>query len=327
VNKVIKVIFSLLIKACVVLVVILLSTFGWTPLTKYKTAIAPDEVATSKRVKKIVSVLSEDIGRRNYEDYENLEKSAAYIIALFEEMDYTVEIMSYEVNEQVFKNITAFQSDIDSSKETIIIGAHYDSCFNPGADDNASGVAGVIELARLLKEKELKYNLKFVAFANEEPPFFHSKTMGSFVYANEVRNSDEKIKGAVILEMIGYFSEKPFSQKYLPLLGPFFPNKGNFVAIVGNFDSKGLVKSLYSDFKLSERFPVERIVSPDSVPGINFSDHWSFWKVGIPAVMVTDTAYLRNNHYHKQSDLPNTLDFNKMAKVIHGLKYAIMSLD
>ena len=326
-DQIIKIVISLLVKTIIVLVIVLLSSFGWKPLAKFNKKLTDAEIETSERLEDIVCRLAEDIGIRNYQHYKNLEKSALFITEAFENMGYAVEIMSYEVNGQIFKNIIAETSNKNFSMDTIIIGAHYDSCFNPGADDNATGIAGLIELARLFKDVKLNHNLRFVAFVNEEPPFFQTKSMGSFVYTNRIQSSGEKVKVAVVLEMLGYYSENYFSQKYLPLIGPFYPNKANFVAIVGNFKSRKIAHNLYKAFKDSKRFPVERIILPETIPGISYSDHWSFWRVGIPAVMITDTAYLRNSNYHEKTDLPNTLNFGKMAKVIFGLKDSIVALD
>ena len=224
---------------------------------------------------------------------------------------------------RVFTNIVAHDSLAQNAGETVVIGAHYDSCFNPGADDNASGVAGLIELARLLKGTHLASNLKFVAFTNEEPPFFMTERMGSRVYVRDVRAREEKVRVAIILEMLGFYSERPFSQRYLPLLGPFYPNRANFIALVGNFRTHTVTEKLYKAFRTHSDFPVAMITSPGFIPGINFSDHWSFWKEGIPALMITDTAFLRNPHYHRSSDLPQTLDYEKMTKVLYGLKEAV----
>ncbi len=314
-------------KALIVLSIAVLSMFGIRPVSKFNQELTAQEAKTAQRLQQMVSFLSKEIGIRNYQNYQNLDHTSQWIAGVFKQIGYNVKILSFDSQGQTFKNIVAESAYENFSKDVIIIGAHYDSCFNPGADDNASGVAGLIELARLLKDIPLKQHLRFVAFVNEEPPFFHTDQMGSLVYAKHVQSNGEKVKAAIILEMLGFYSEKPFSQIYLPLLGPFYPNQGNFIAIVGNFKSKEIVNNLYSGFKTTKRFPVERLISPEWIPGINFSDHWSFWQVGIPAVMVTDTAYLRNPHYHQQTDLPETLDFKKMAKVIFGLKDALLVLD
>ena len=151
--------------------------------------------------------------------------------------------------------------------------------------------------------------------------------MGSNVYVQHVKSKGEHIQAAIILEMLGFYSEKLFSQKYLPLLGPFYPNRANFITIVGNFPSRKIVKDLYQGFKAGSTFPVERIVAPSTIPGIYFSDHWSFWKAGYQAVMITDTAHLRSPHYHSATDLPDTIDYPRLTKVIFGFKGAIIWLD
>ena len=318
---------NLLIKAAIILVIIFLTAFGWRPTSKYKVILSGEELASSRRMRWIVTFLSEDIGVRNYIHYQNLQEAADFIQKSFEEIGYSVELMPYEINGEVFKNIIAEKPGNNTESGILLIGAHYDSCFNPGADDNASGIAGLIELARLLKDVPLTHTLRFAAFVNEEPPFFLTNQMGSAVYAEHVKSKGEPLHAAIILEMLGFYSEKLFSQRYLPLLGPFYPNRANFITIVGNFPSRKIVKGLYKGFKASSSFPVERIVAPSYIPGIYFSDHWSFWKAGYPAVMITDTAYLRNPHYHRQTDLPDTIDYPRLAKVIFGFKGAIMRLD
>jgi Zn-dependent M28 family amino/carboxypeptidase len=151
--------------------------------------------------------------------------------------------------------------------------------------------------------------------------------MGIRFYAKKAREENEKIRAVIILEMIGYYSEKKNSQKHLPLLGPFYPNRADFITIVGNLPSRELVVDLLASFKKSSSFPIVSIVAPDFIPGLNFSDHASFWEQGFPAVMITDTAYMRNPHYHKSTDLTETLNYEKMSLVIHGLRGAILQLD
>jgi len=320
-------IINLLVKAAIILVIIFLTTFGWRPVSKYKVVLSDEELASSKRVRRIVTFLSEDLGVRNYINYQNLQEAADFIQRSFEEIGFSVESNPYEINGVTFKNIIAEKPGSKPGSGFLLIGAHYDSCYNPGADDNASGIAGLIELARLLKDVPLTHTLRFAAFVNEEPPFFLTDQMGSSVYAKQLQSKGEPLHAAVILEMLGFYSEKLFSQKYLPLLGPFYPNRANFITIVGNFPSSVIVKDLYQGFKAGSTFPVERIVAPSSIPGIYYSDHWSFWKAGYRAVMITDTAYLRSPHYHSKTDLPDTIDYPRLAKVIFGFKEAITRLD
>lgn len=297
---------------------------GWRTSKPYTVRLSKEEEITAKNIETIVTHIAGAFGARNYVYYEQLNKTADFIIQTFQDLGYTVKVMAYEMENKRFRNIIAEDSSATFSDEVVIIGAHYDSCFNPGADDNASGVAGMLELARLLKGERLASKVKFIAFVNEEPPFFMTERMGSRVYARQARTKGEEIKAAIILEMLGFYSDKPFSQRYLPLLGLFYPHRADFVALVGNFRTHAAVKAVYSYFKQHSDFPVEKITAPDFIPGINFSDHWSFWKEGYPAMMVTDTAFLRSPHYHRETDLPETLDYSRMAKMLYGLKQSIV---
>ena len=297
---------------------------GWRPSKPYTVTLSQEEKITAKNIEAIVTHIAGSFGARNYVYYEQLNKTADFIIQTFQDLGYTVKVMLYEMEGRRFRNIIAEDSPRAFSEEVVIIGAHYDSCFNPGADDNASGVAGILELARLLKGERLTSKVKFIAFVNEEPPFFMTERMGSRVYARQARTKGEKIRAAIILEMLGFYSDKPFSQRYLPLLGLFYPHRADFIALVGNFRTHAAVKAVHRYFKQHSDFPVEKITAPDFIPGINFSDHWSFWKEGYPAMMVTDTAFLRSPHYHRETDLPGTLDYSRMAKMLYGLKQSIV---
>ncbi len=209
-----------------------------------------------------------------------------------------------------------------------MIGAHYDTVAGtPGADDNASGVAALLELARLHKEESLDKTLQFVAFALEEPPFFRSKFMGSYVYAKNLSKEGKIIDGMICLESIGYFTDKPDSQLFpLPFFRFMYPTTGNFIAFVSNFHSKSFLNRAKTAFKNGTDLPVESISAFSLIPGIDFSDHRSFWKFGYNAFMVTDTAFYRNTQYHGAGDIPETLDYERMAKVVLGLKSAIEEL-
>ena len=311
-----------LVKATAVsFTIILLSRYGWQaslPVFQVDSSLQ----AISQRLEKTVRYLSETIGTRSAY-YGNLDVAAKYIDESFRSLGYIVESWPYEVNGQTFRNIVVRLKNNDSN-EYLLIGAHYDSCFNPGADDNASGIAGLLEIARGLKKEALKTNIMFVAFANEEPPFFRTSKMGSRVFVKDLQAKKILVKSAIIFEMIGFYSDKLFSQTYPPLLGPFYPNQGNFIAVVGSFKSRSLVHSIENNFKMTTFFPMSSVVAPSMVPGLNFSDHASFWDVGIPAVMVTDTAYLRNPNYHRDSDRANTLDFRRMAMVVDGFRKSIV---
>jgi Zn-dependent M28 family amino/carboxypeptidase len=321
----IKYILRLIVAGVVIFIFIKLTTFGWRPGEKYTPIKDQDRKVTGEHLKETVMALSDKIGVRNYAEYQHLKQAEEYITNSFQAMGYEVKEMPYSIAGQTYKNIYV-QIKGNGSEELVLVGAHYDSCFNPGADDNASGVAGVLELARMLKEIKPKHNIILAAFVNEEPPFFNTDLMGSRVFAKKLKEQGTKVKAVIILEMIGHYSDQWNSQRYLPLLGAFYPNQGNFITVVGNFPSKHLVGQTVKYFKQASAFPIESIVAPSFIPGIYFSDHASFWKEGYPAVMVTDTAYLRNKNYHQGTDTVETVDFEKMAAVVLGLKGAVIHL-
>ncbi len=321
IKRIMGILFAILMCWCVVN----LTTYGWQPLFVDRNLSAASDPQIIANLRSTVKVLSEDIGVRNYTVPANLNKAADFISDHFRSLGYTVEAQKYTVGNSEFKNIIAYVGQT-MPDESIIIGAHYDTCFNPGADDNASGVAGLLELARQFKGAILKTPLVFVAFVNEEPPFFTTEEMGSLVFTKYLKKNHKSVKAAVILEMLGVYNEKPFSQKYLPLMGPFYPNQANFIAVVGNFPSSTLVHHLVQGMRQGSDFPVRSIVAPSFIPGIYFSDHWSFWKEGYPAVMVTDTAFLRYKHYHKHSDTIEKLNFSKMSYVIQQLNQGIVKI-
>ncbi len=303
----------------------MLTTFGWqnfnlTPETALKDKTLPN------RLKKHVVELSHEIGDRSIFQYNNLTAAADYITEEFEKLDLKVSFQTYLLSGKKTKNIIAQKTGKEKPDEIIIVGAHYDTCFNPGANDNASGVAGLIELARLLGGQKNARTIKFIAFANEEPPFFKTQNMGSFVYAQKAKKENKKIKATLILEMIGYYSDKIFSQRYPPILGLFFPNRANFIAVVGNFDNKKLVDKVALSFAEGSDFPIEPIALFNFIPGVDFSDHWSFWQHDFPAVMITDTAFYRYKHYHQTSDTYEKLDYQKMAATVEGLKNVLSNL-
>lgn len=315
----------LVIAILIVFTIITISTFGWllssnTFMVKTKNNQLPQILESH------VYKLAHEIGERSIFRLDKLSDAARYIEQVLTSFGYKVEFQAYTTSGVTAKNIIATKIGVEGQDEIIIVGAHYDTCFNPGADDNASGVAALLELARFMSDKKTRCSIKFIAFVNEEPPFFKSEDMGSRVYVRGARKRGEDIKAALIFESIGYYSDRLHSQRYPPFLGIFYPNRGNFITVVGNFSSRWLVKEVVLNLKNTIRFPVESFVGPGIVPGVDFSDNWSFWKEGYPAVMITDTALYRNPDYHLSSDTYEKLNYENMAELINGLSAVLIKL-
>ena len=279
-----------------------------------------------ENLKKHVYKLSHEIGERNIYKYDKLNEAAKYIMEELKFFDYTIDLQAYSTRGKIFKNIIATKYGSKKADEIIILGAHYDTKKTPGADDNASAIAGLLEIAKTFSDKAPARTIRFIAFVNEEPPFFKKKTMGSRVYARSAREKKDNIIGAIILEMIGYYSNEPKSQHAPPGFSFFYPNTGNFIGVAGNFKSKQLVRETTAYFRRGTSFPVEWVVAPNILFGIDFSDNWSFWKEKYPAVMITDTAFYRNPNYHKASDTYDTLDYESMSEVVKGIAVALNKL-
>lgn len=268
-----------------------------------------------------VEHLSVRIGERNIWKANSLEQAAAYIEARLRQYGYTVNRQSYTCYGKHCSNLVA---ETDGTGSRIVVGAHYDSVpGSPGADDNASAVSGLLELARLLKESPPRKKITLVAFANEEPPFYGSTNMGSMVYAASLKAKNTPVDFMVALEMIGYFSKERIQRYPLPGMSLFYPKTADFIGVAGNFRSWGTVSQLKKGIRKHSRIDVQTMVGPESIGGINLSDNLSFWHHGYRAVMVTDTAFFRSPHYHLETDTPDTLDFDSMAEVILGLFHTL----
>ncbi len=273
-------------------------------------------------------VLSSDIGERNFSKYQNLEKAGEYIFKEFKSYGYPVKEQTYYLEGKPFKNIIAIKEGKRFPKRIIVVGAHYDSVIgSKGADDNASGVAGLLELARALSKVDLNKTVEFVAFVNEEPPLFMTEDMGSLRYVKEAKEGSREIVGMLCLESIGYYSDEKNSQQYPFGFGLFYPDRGNFIAFVSNLNSKPLLDRVVKEFRKNSKLHSEYLVAPIILtPAISFSDNYSFWRYGYKAIMVTDTAFYRNPYYHTYSDTFERLDYESILKLVKGLYGVLLKL-
>jgi hypothetical protein len=267
----------------------------------------------------------------NIDHYDELEKAARYIEDALKALGYQPVPQVYEVEGRAVRNIEAViePSRPDAITKTIVVGAHYDSYDDaPGANDNGSGTAAVIELARLLADLRSTGDkrIRLVLFVNEEPPYFQTPDMGSYRYARLLAERREQVIGMISLETLGCFLDEPGSQRYPPPLGLLYPNKGDFVAFVAMPGSRELMQSLIGSFRRHAKFPSVGGVAPGFVPGIGWSDHWSFEQFRYPAVMITDTALFRYPHYHRTTDTPDKVDVDKLARITHGLERVIREM-
>ena len=271
--------------------------------------------------------LTVDIGERNMFRGDSLADAARFIEGSFAGAGYTVRSEEYKVSGQLCRNLEAEKRGTVHPEEIVVVGAHYDTVDNcPGADDNGSAVAGLLALARAFAERTPARTVRFVAFANEEPPFFMTAQMGSRVHSSGCRERGDDVVSMVSLEMLGYYDTAKGSQDYPFPLSLFYPNRGDFIAFVGSLSSRRLVRRAVRAFRRHAQFPSEGAVLPSGLPGISWSDHWSFWQEGYPAIMVTDTAFFRNHHYHSPADSLDTLDLARMARVVAGLEHVVADL-
>lgn len=276
-----------------------------------------------------VDVLSNEIGPRNPQHYDALNQASDYITEQMSRRNSNLQVQQYVYNKKKFKNLICEKSGLHKPGEIIIIGAHYDTVLDsPGADDNATGVACLLALIRMLHHYDNHRTLRFVAFTLEEPPFFGTEQMGSHVYAKLCKEKDENIVAMISLEMLGYYTEKPGSQKYpFPDMKGQYSDRGNFIAVVGNDQSRQLGNDFADKIKETSLVKTETIIHGSSVHGIDLSDHSSFWKFDYPAIMLTDTAFYRNPHYHEASDTIDTLNFKYFTRLVFALSYALKKLD
>ncbi|HWY21363.1 MAG TPA: M20/M25/M40 family metallo-hydrolase [Candidatus Acidoferrum sp.] len=300
------------------------------PLKSYAQPLPPLSGAESEiegRLSTEVKYLSQTVGERNVWRAGSLQTIVNHLRSNLQQAGYSVTERSYRVEGQEISNLEVSITGSEGAGETVILGAHYDTVAGTvGADDNATGVAALLELARQLRGSKPRKNIRFVVFVNEEPPFFQTSRMGSRVYARQLRRENVRVSAMISLEMLGFYSDVPGSQKYPALLGLFYPSRGDFVGFVGNSESRDLVRRSIGVFRESTSFPSEGIAAPAEWPGIGWSDQWSFWQEHYPAIMVTDTALFRYPYYHTPLDTANRLDFDRMSRVVEGVQRVVESL-
>ena len=242
-------------------------------------------------------------------------------------MGYKYMRQEFKVYKHTVRNISVELPGDERPDEILVVGAHYDTVSGtPGADDNASAVAGVLELAREFKDEKTPVTLRFIFYVNEEPPFFKTSDMGSYQAAMESKEKGERITAMLCLESIGIYSDEPGSQEFPPPLGLFYPDSGNFIAFVSNWRSRELLYKVIGTFRETTAFPSEGLVAPLPITGTDWSDHWSYWQAGYRAIMITDTALFRNNYYHTSLDTPDKLDYKRTARVVLGLGIVVRTL-
>lgn len=282
-------------------------------------------------LERYVKVLAGDIGERHLGAPKSLRAAAFWIESTLgpSNMGYTVERERFEVDGEEVWNVVAELSGGDKAGEIVVIGAHYDTVpGSPGANDNGTGVAALLSLANSFSGEKPARTLRFVAFVNEEPPYFQTDRMGSVVHAKRLAQQGARVAAMISLETMGYYSESPGSQQAPPGVPPGqFPETGNFIALVGNPESKGLVDAAEAAFRQAggKVVPVAAVL-PETIEGVGWSDHWSFWRAGYPALMATDTAPFRYGHYHLPTDTPDRVDYERLADVAKGLRAVIESL-
>lgn len=288
----------------------------------------PKKDEMQNRLAAAVRFFADEIGQRSYRDLPQLDVASDYLLTTFASLGCRVESQPFMYRGTGYRNIIAEVPGAENDDEVLVVGAHYDTAEGtPGADDNASGLACLLELARMTAASPAKRTVRFAAFCLEEPPAFMTRNMGSYIYARSLEDERRKILGMVSLEMVGYFKDDEGTQYYpSSLFKLFYPRRGNFIAFVGNLSSRRFTEGFCRTFRSVSSFPVESLHGISFIPGVDFSDHRNFWKFGIPAFMVTDTAFYRNPNYHGPGDRPETLDYDRMADLTYGLAKTVAAI-
>ena len=286
-----------------------------------------NESVSTEQLRQHVQVLAGDIGERNIWRPQALKRAADYIQRVWTEQGYRVHTQEYDVQGVTSANLEVAIPGGDLASQILLLGAHYDSVQgSPGANDNATGVAALLELGHCLAGRKPRRTLKLVAFVNEEPPLFWTRDMGSDVYARAARARDDDIRAMISIETVGYYRDAPGSQRYPPFLGWFYPDRADFIGFVSNLGSRALLKRAVAAFRAASDFPLESLAAPAFVPGVGWSDQLSFWSAGYPGIMVTDTALYRDPHYHTAQDTPDKIDYVRFTAVTRGLCGGVAAL-
>ncbi|MDZ4834182.1 MAG: M20/M25/M40 family metallo-hydrolase [Candidatus Melainabacteria bacterium] len=289
--------------------------------------LTPDEKVVEAKLRFHVDSLAVGIGVRHAASSDSLRRAAKYILVQFIRRGYAVSMESFEFDGVTQQIVVAEITGLRHPEEIIVIGAHYDTVLgSAGADDNASGIAALLEIAAMLKDRPLDRTVRFVAFPNEEYHGEDWRNMGSYHHAKRSFDRGDKIVGMISLEMLGYFSNTPDSQLYPFPFNLFYPDRGNFIGFVGNNKSRAWVREVIGNFRELARFPSEGVAPPERFEDIARSDHWAFWQFDCPALMVTDTSNFRFPHLHKMDDTPDKLDFAAMSRITIGMAKVIERL-
>ncbi len=322
--------YPLLLGSVVVLVVGLAFRYEPMPVKNRVEKLSPlteRELDLRNRLRSDVAMLAETIGGRDAAKYDALGRAADYIAGELRSASYSPDRQWFSADGKQFQNIEAELRGTGDASRIIIVGAHYDTAGGlPGANDNASGVAATLQLARLLSGARLKSTIRWVFFTNEEPPYFQTAAMGSMVYAKRCHERKERVSAMLSLETIGYYSEEQGSQTYPIGFHPGYPDRGNFLGFVANFRSASLLRSALKSFRSATSLPGVGAAAPASIPGVGWSDHWSFWQFGYKALMLTDTAPYRYPYYHTAQDTPDKLDYDRLARAVTGIEAIIQKL-
>ena len=286
--------------------------------------LTEDQAALAEELRAHVLELSVAIGPRNVWHRDSLDAASEFIEETMQSASCRVIRHHCESGSHSVDNIEATLTGHQHPEQIVLIGAHYDSVEgSPGADDNASGVAALLALLRILSARSPARTIRLVAFVNEEPPFFQSARMGSLQYAKQCRRDQQDIVAMISFDGLGFYADTKGSQRFPFPLGMVYPSTGNFIGFVGNRRSRHLLRMAAARFRAHSQFPLESAAFPGLLPGVGGSDHWSFWECGYPGIMVTDTLPYRYPHYHSPKDVPANLDFERMARVVAGMVMVI----